>query len=365
MAVRVGRWDCTTCGTKGIYGPETRCPNCGAARPEDVRFYLPSEAELVTDEARLREARAGVDWICGHCRTQNKAADTRCVSCDNPRDDISEDVALTERTYGLDEVPTDSFAPKRTLHPDEIAARQPRRRTSPLRWLLYAALVVLVGYVLLRAFPRSITVTIADFAWERQIQMLHHEAVSQEAWQVPSGAFEVESFRAVREYKQVLRGYETRTRTVQVKVGEERYVCGQIDKGNGYFVDKYCTRPIYENREETYEAPVYDQVPVYDTKYRFKVMKWVAHERNLLKASGQDHQPRWPDLSRYAGQSDWKEGSRQGTYTVIVREDDGDIHREVVGPRFWEGLQAGQGLRAKRSWLFDMYYGLDEPGRDQ
>ena len=365
MAVRVGRWDCTSCGTKGIYGPETRCPNCGAPRPQDVRFYLPDDAEVLADAESLRKAQAGADWICGHCRTQNKATETRCHACDNPRDDSSEDVALEERTYGLDEVPTDSFAPKRTLHPDEVAARRPPRRRSPFRWVLFAGLALLAGYLLLRTFPRTITVTVEQFAWERQIQMLHHEAVQKEAWSVPSGAFEVSSFQAVRSYNKVLRGYETRTRTVRVQVGEERYVCGKIDKGNGYFVDKYCTRPVYENRQETYEEPIYDQVPVYDTKYRFKVMEWVTHEKNLLKTSGKDHEARWPDLTRYQGQRDWKEGPKAATYSIVVREDDGDTHRETVGPRFWEGLSQGQGLRAKRSWLFDMYYGLDEPGRGE
>jgi len=327
-----------------------------------VRFYLPDDAEIVTDEDKLREARAGADWICGHCRTQNKASESRCHGCDNPRDEASEDAGLSERTYGMDEVPTDSFAPKRTLHPDMAP---PQRKGKPMRWVILAGLALFVGVLVLGALPRRISVTVEQFSWERQIQMLHHEAVSREDWHTPSGAFDVESFQAIREYKQVLRGYETRTRTVQVKVGEERYVCGQIDKGNGYFEDKYCTRPIYENREETYQEAVYDQVPVYATKYRFKVMEWVPHERHLIKAQGKDHEARWPDVSQYEGQSDFRRGARKETYTIVVREEGGATHQEAVGPKFWESLSKGQTLQAKRAWLFNNYYGLEEPGKDQ
>ncbi|GAB4416990.1 MAG: hypothetical protein OHK0039_26810 [Bacteroidia bacterium] len=364
MAVRVGRWDCPTCGTKRILGPETRCPNCGSPRPKNVRFYLPDDAEVLDDDEAHRRAHAGADWICGHCDTQNKATDTLCNGCGNPRDEESQDVNLQERTYGMHEVPTDSFAQERTQHPLELAQQRPRRR-SPFRYVLYAALVLLGGYLALRSFPRSIAVTVEQFRWERSLQVLHNEAVQKEDWSLPQGAFEVSSFQAVRSYRQVLRGYETRTRTVQVKVGEERYVCGKIDKGNGYFVDKYCTRPIYENREETYQEPVYDQVPVYDTKYRFKVMEWVAHEQHLLRAAAEGHEAHWPEQPRRSDPQNWKEGERTEAYYLVLREGDGDQHTERVGYTFWSGLSQGQSIKAKKSWLFDMYYGLDEPEKDR
>ncbi|MCB0838989.1 MAG: zinc finger Ran-binding domain-containing family 2 protein, partial [Bacteroidetes bacterium] len=89
MAVRVGRWDCDVCGHIGNYGPHTKCASCGASRPANVKFYLPKDAEIVTDKEQLKEARAGVDWICGHCYSQNKAKDTVCNSCGNPRDESS------------------------------------------------------------------------------------------------------------------------------------------------------------------------------------------------------------------------------------------------------------------------------------
>ena len=93
MAVYVGKWDCPTCGNIGVAGPETNCTNCGASRPEDVQFYLDDET-VIRDKSQLEEAQAGVDWICGHCSSQNKALADPCWSCGNPRDVLSEDVDL-------------------------------------------------------------------------------------------------------------------------------------------------------------------------------------------------------------------------------------------------------------------------------
>jgi hypothetical protein len=356
MAVRVGRWDCPTCGNKMILGPETRCPNCGSSRPENVRFYLPTDAEIVEDEARLKEAKAGPDWICGYCTTQNKALVKDCSGCGNTRDHTSQEVRLEEREYNTREIPRDSFAPERTIHPLEQQAMQPPKKRRPFRWILLLGLIGLVGMLLLRSFPKEIEVSVVAFQWERQIQLQHNEPVQKEDWSVPNGAFEVSSFRAIRSYNQVLRGYETRTRDVRVKVGEERYVCGQIDKGNGYFVDKYCTRAIYETRQETYEQPVYDQVPVYDTKYRFKVMEWVNDR--ILKSSGKNQEAKWPNAPPQPDPQNWREGAKQELYQISVREDDGDLHLETIPFARWSKLKRGDKIKAKRSLLFDMYYGL-------
>ncbi|TAE49738.1 MAG: hypothetical protein EAZ89_13725 [Bacteroidetes bacterium] len=359
MAIRIGRWDCVTCGTTGILGPETRCPHCGASRPANVRFYLPEDAEEVTEHTHIEEARSGADWICGHCQTQNKAAQSICKACGNERDESSEDVALQEREYSLDQTPRGSFARERTVHP--LAQKVPKKTNPWFRGILFLGIGIAAALLFLRSFPRPIEVKAESFRWERSLQMLHNEQVSKEEWSTPPGAYNVQAFQAIREYRQVLRGYETRTRQVRVQVGTERYVCGQIDKGNGYFEDKYCNRPVYESRTENYQEPVYDQVPVYATKYRFNLMEWVAHEKNLLKSAGSNHSPQWPLPPKVADPKNWKEGERTETYFVSVRENDGDVHEEKVGAQFWSKLNEGSPLKAKRSLLFDVYYGLDEP----
>ena len=71
MAVYVGRWDCTSCGYKGVLGPKTECTNCGADRPKNVKFYMADEQDIVQDPELLKEARSGADWACSYC-TENK-----------------------------------------------------------------------------------------------------------------------------------------------------------------------------------------------------------------------------------------------------------------------------------------------------
>lgn len=360
MAVRIGRWDCSTCGTKGILGPKTRCDNCGATRPKGVKFYLPKDAEIVQDESRIQEARAGVDWICGHCDGQNKAKDTHCLSCGNIRDKSSQDIDLQEREYSTGEVPQESFERERTKHPLEGKTSK-RKSGGVFKKIVLAGLLLVAGFIFLRIFPQQIEVTVDQFEWKRTVQMLHHEPVVRESWDLPKGAFETTSFQDVHHYDQVFRGYETRTRSVQVKVGEEQYVCGQIDKGNGYFVDKYCSRPIYENRQEEYQEEVYDQVPVYATKYRYRIMEWVPKERYLLRKEAKDHSPLWPEMSKQPDPQNWKAGKKTEEYYVYVKEPDGDLHQEQVGMKFWTNLTKGQTLQAERSYLFDIYYGITEP----
>ena len=62
--ILMGRWDCDACGHKGILGDQYSCSSCGSGRPEDVKFYLPSDAEVVEDAAGIAAAEAGSDWQC-------------------------------------------------------------------------------------------------------------------------------------------------------------------------------------------------------------------------------------------------------------------------------------------------------------
>lgn len=366
MAIRVGRWDCASCGRKGNLGPQTRCESCGDRRPENVRFYLPSDAEMVNDEAQLRAARAGADWICGHCSGHNKVQHQECQSCGNPRDERSEDVELAVKEYVLGDVPQQGRRKEdeageryRALHATQTGRSFNKFRSITRLGGLGVMGLLIVGAIWLWAFPKSIEVEVSGFRWERSIQFEQYEAVQQEAWQLPGDAFDVQSFQAIHHYNKVLKGYETRTRQVKVKVGEERYVCGQRDLGNGYFEDKYCTRPIYDYQQETYEEPVYENIPVYQTRYRFQVMAWNAAPAYKRRQGGNDQQARWPELPGAA--ESWRAVEKAEAYFVQVQERNGRTHEEQVPFRFWESLEPGQRLAAKKTRLIGTFRGLSIP----
>lgn len=370
MAIRVGRWDCPVCGTKGNLGPETKCRNCGSARPQNVKFYLPEDSAIIEDHDKINEALAGVDWICGHCGAQNKAKDVLCESCGNPRDKFSGDIDLGVREYENQKIPRQGMR-KEDESGEKYRREYQQIRTKPgykrkkvrgiLGAILSVPLLAVALYGLLRTFPATIDVEVVGFRWERTIQYEHYEPVQREAWSTPSDAFDIQPFRAVHHYDKRYVRTETRTRTVQVKVGEEKYVCGQKDLGNGYFEDKYCTRPIYKDKEETYSHDVYEDVPVYQTKYKYKLMEWTRSNENLLKAGSQSHDPSWPNPPNHWNSSEWREGPKEEFYFISVKEDDGDIHEEEVGLAFWSNHNEGEILKAKRSRLLDIYYGLSEP----
>ena len=376
MAIRVGRWDCTVCGNKGNMGPETHCTNCGASRPPNVKFYLPSDAEIVSEKIELKAAKAGADWICGHCEAQNKATATFCGSCGNPKDSKTGDTDLQSRTFSPTEVPrsgglhesTAAGETYRKEHRSKIETKPGYKRKRPkglLALILSSPILAGIVYYLLQAFPLAIEVEVIGHEWERSIQFKHYEAVTQEAWKVPAEAFNVSSFRAVHHYDRVSRGYETRTRTVRDKVGEETYVCGQKDLGNGYFEDVYCSRPIYKDRQETYREEVFEDVPVYRKKYRFDLMQWVGRPEYLLTNSAKDHSPSWPEAPKRGKKEDWREGPKQEMYRLVVREEDGDEHSEEVGYRFWTTRNVGDKVAAEKSRFLDIYYGITEMGKDQ
>jgi hypothetical protein len=67
MAIREGAWDCPACGQKRNRGPEKCCGACGSPRGTDVKFYLPEDAQEVTDEEALKKAKSGPDWNCQYC----------------------------------------------------------------------------------------------------------------------------------------------------------------------------------------------------------------------------------------------------------------------------------------------------------
>jgi len=351
-------------------GPKTHCEACGAPRPKNVKFYLPSDAEIVQDEAQLAAARAGADWICGHCGGHNKTAHTECQSCGNPRDELSEDVELAVKEYALNEVPNEGLRKEdqpgeryRALRKQQAGKPFAKFNTLVKVALFGGLLALLAGWLLLLAFPKAIEVEVSGFRWQRNIQFERYEAVQEEAWQVPQGAFNVSSFRAIHHYKRVSRGYETRTRQVRVKVGEERYVCGQRDLGNGYFEDRYCTRPIYDYRQETYQEEVFDDVPVYKTKYRYYIKKWNRKPEYKRHTAGMDHQPKWPELP--GPSTEWREGPKSERYFITVKEPNGRTHEVEVGPRFWEGLREHERLPAAKMRIFGTFRGITHPEKDK
>ncbi len=80
------QWTCPNCGTINP-GPVKVCEGCGAPQPEDVEFHQAERQELVTDEEKLAQAKAGADIHCAYCGTRNSPGAKVCSQC---KADLSE-----------------------------------------------------------------------------------------------------------------------------------------------------------------------------------------------------------------------------------------------------------------------------------
>lgn len=349
MAYYIGRWDCEYCGNKGVMGNYLHCTKCGAKRPKEVTFYLPTEAEIIEDEKEIADAESGPDWYCSHCNGHNKVTYEYCKSCGSAWREQDGDTFLKEREFTEENVPRSADAPQTaaTVVPTKKGLRPGVKRAG----IIGAIIAAITGF--LSTFSSTIDVEITSFEWERTVQVEKYTLVTEEDWQVPAGGKQLTSFRDIHHYNKVSRGFVTKTRTKQVQTGTEKYVCGKRDMGNGYFQDIYCDRPIYQTQEETYDEEEFDNVPVYATKYRYTIMKWIDDEP--LKTSGKDHNAQWGTKPELNDPNKFRIKNKWGKYWIFVKDHRGENHKEEFQESKWQALKLGDKLPALKSTFYGYY----------
>ena len=149
------------------------------------------------------------------------------------------------------------------------------------------------------------------------------------------------------------------TYSEQVADGTEKYVCGRINKKNGYFEDKYCTRTKYKtvtktrNKTET----VYKEVAVYKTRHTYLIDKWMAAGEKTT--SGSDFNPRWETVS--VDNIKTREAGREESYNLICKEsgEKNKSHKLKISPESWSKFQNGIMLHGKKDF-FGKLISIDE-----
>lgn len=348
MAIREGRWDCPSCGSKGILGRHASCSQCGRPRPQGVKFYLPTESSEISNPSLLAIAQDGADWVCQYCSASNRTIDKFCTQCGAER---GTSPTQSVKSYGLDEVPRAGESAARSVASglassqtskgsffDALNCRNAKRAIAAL------ALSLTLGTGTWFVVPRSIQTTVSTVSWERQIVVEHYVTVTESGWSIPPGGRLLSQKREIKEYQRVLDHYETRTRQVseQVAVGSETYVCGQRDLGNGFFEDETCTRTRYETRThtESYEEPIYRQEPIYATKYTYEIERWV-HARTET-TQGDDQQPVWATVALSDHE---READRHETYAVQFTDAKGQPHRYEFSEAEWATFAVGESCK--------------------
>ena len=359
MAIREGRWDCPSCGSKAIYGRHVDCPGCGKPRPAGVRFYLTAGEPVIADPERLAEARAGADWICEHCAASSRATQDVCGGCGAARG--------TSPTQPLREYGPDGAA--RPLAAASAPSGKRNRRMSRVQkwvlggvagaWIVAAAADEIKLPQRTRRPAALAPAVVTALAWEHGVVVEERRLVPDSGRTLPDSAVDVTASRVIDGYRREVASYRTRTRRVprervavlghrtetrtvteREESGTRTYTCGTRDLGNGYFEDVTCTEPDYVTRtrrvqvqvpitrtDTVYEAvterePVYRDVPVYATRYRFRRVDWVPVD--TLRASGDTTPPVWPGAPEVPGR---RAAERLSGYTLTARDGDGRLHR--------------------------------------
>jgi hypothetical protein len=248
----------------------------------------------------------------------------------------------------MDDTPRSGDQPRGAMSPPPSAARpqRPPRKSHFVRNVFLLLLASFVGWIGWSNRTRHVEALVTAKAWERSVQVEAYRTVTEEDWSVPAGGRQVRSYRAIRSYRQVLDHYETKTRQVseRVKTGTRTYTCGHVDKGNGYFEDRTCTEDEYDTRyhTETYQDPVYRQEPIYDTKYVYRIERWVPD--TLLRESGDTTAPVWP---RTVVDDTTREGEKKQSYKMTFRDGEQDVYTAEVPLDQFTGHRVGEHVPLK------------------
>lgn len=217
-------WTCPTCKTRNP-GTVKICQGCGAAQPQNVQFETPTGADLVKDQEKIAQAKAGPDIHCGFCGARNPAGAKTCHQCGA---DLTQGKA---RQSGQVVGAFDTSAPKEVKCPScgmqnpasartcvrcgaPLARPQPQAAPAPaaaaatgsgnMGWV-FAAIIVLVviglGAFVFMGFRTSDTVAqVSSARWERSIDIIAPVPVRNSAWrdQLPAGAANISCRQELR-----------------------------------------------------------------------------------------------------------------------------------------------------------------------
>lgn len=305
-------WTCPACNTRNP-GSARKCTQCGAAQPAEVKFEQAPEEQLVTDEAKVKEAAAAPDIYCAYCGTRNASTAAHCKQCGAA---LAEGKArqagevlggLRAETAPPVKCPScgsENPAAARTcakcgapLGKTAPPAPQPaaRPRGSCLMPLLVIGaliLIALLAFVILGSRSQALVGQVSDVHWRRTIAVQVLAPVTRQGWrdELPANV-EVGSCQP-RVYK-----------TQDEPAPGAREVCGTpyvVDKGTGY--GKVVQDCRYEILKDWCD---------------YRTMAWVAAAPIVLE--GSDLAPRWPPSNlaqnqRAAGQSE--------NYTIVFTAND-------------------------------------------
>ena len=326
----VGCWDCDYCGADRISGEIKICPNCGKPRGKDVTFYMAGPKNYVEDPDKINK---NPDWVCPYCQTLNPDDNKFCSACGSAREES--DTNYFESKEKDREREEKREEDRRKAEGTDLAARASGRSRLPLILILLA----IFGLMIFAFMPKTRKMHVDSKTWERKVSIERYQEVRESSWNLPDGAWDVTSRDEVYTYNHVLDHYETRTREVseQVLDGYDTEI-EYRDLGNGYYEEIEHQVPRYrtEYHTETYQEPVYVDIPVFAKKYYYSIMKWL-YDRDEV-TSGADNEPYYAELNLPDNE---RESGRSEQYWILSGDK-----RYRVNYDLWKQIKTGSDIRA-------------------
>lgn len=300
-------WNCSYCSTQKLLGLTHRhCPNCGAKQDPNAR-YFPAEHEKVAVQSH---EYVGADLVCRYCSAACSRKAHNCGQCGAPLAEGAPVLRVTEPAS----------------HVVAFAAKVPSTPPRRAAWKLLvpvALLAVVTVVVLLLVWKKEQRFVVAEHVWQRRVHIERFGPSRQSGWcdQLPAGASDVSRHREQRSTRKVPDGQDCRAK--------------KQDRGDGTFVETQDCSP--KLKEE----------PVYDDKCDYQVVKWSPSRQELAEGRAPAQMPRWPSVALAKAE---REGMREETYTLVLRDPDGEQYQcnfaEPVWSRFTDGKSYSGKLRA-------------------
>ena len=316
-------WTCPKCQTRNP-GTARACTSCGAPQPQDVQFEQAGRQELVTDQAKIEEAKKGADIHCPYCKARNPAGTEVCIQCGG---DLKEGLRRESgKVVGAYQAPSgpvkeiacpscgapnpetgkvctkcgarlDAPAAPTAPAPAAAAGRKPNRTLIILAAtgaviLVVACLAFLIAKMTQR---QDLTASVESVHWMRVIPILALIDVQRQAFidEIPSGA--------------------------DVGQCEQRYHHTQDTPADNS--QEVCGTPYTKDTGSGLGEVVQDcQYEVYKDYCEYTAQEMQAVDQAAMQ--GDDLSPIWPQASLGQGQ---QEGQRQQEYTVVFQTDKGEI----------------------------------------
>jgi hypothetical protein len=378
-------WECTYCH-QASRGRFKTCENCKAPRHAEAKEWIAKDTP-VQDTKLLKKFKAGKDWTCPYCMTEQFRADQVCTSCGadfslaDPQKKATSHTPKKkqESAYRSNARPAEQqHKERRSVAP--TVTDWPKKPLPPLQlrwkcptWVLVAAgSIALIGLALFLGFrEQSYTTTVTAVHWVRTTNVERYARRYYEGW---SPDFDAEDIRSegqrIHHYDHVLVGYHSETY-------QESYSCGQdcttpacyttprnctsnkngsatCTGGDTICPPRTCTpRTCY--RPATRQVADYEDQPRYQTWYSWYSWRWGF--QRAVKVEGFDSDPYWPSDSSVAlnqsttrGETERVSGQVE-TYEVFMASGDKAFTYKPTSESVFKQFPIGSKHRIKYSIL--------------